>query len=168
MKKNWILRVLAVACVGALMVCGLAGCSQQSSAETEQQAANRAYMSSVNQKIEELAERLTSFEDAVAREDVVTMRTQADNACAVIDERSAIEGPEGQGLEEVQQGYVDGCTTLRDALNAYIDLYTEIESATAEHPFDYATYDDRLAAIQAQYDEGVSKLKAADEKAASL
>ncbi len=168
MKKNRILRMLAVACVGVLMACALAGCAPQSSAETEQQAANRGYMSAVNQKIEDLAERLTSFEDAVAREDVVTMRTQADNAFAVIDELSAIEVPEGQGLEEVQQGYVDGCAALRDALNAYIALYTEIESSTAEHPFDYANYDDRLAEIQAQYDEGISKLKAADEKAASL
>ena len=166
MVKKKISVAVALVCAGLLALFALTACSAQSSAETEQQAANRGYMSSVNQKIEELSDRLSSFEDAVSRGDVVTMRTQADNAFAVIDEISALEVPEGLG--DVQSGYVDGCNALKDALSSYIDLYTEIKSATDAHPFDYSTYDDRIAKIQSTYDDGIAKLKAADEKAASL
>ena len=123
-------------------------------------------MSSVSTSIDELSERLGGFEDAVSRGDTVAMRTQADNAFKALDALSAIEAPEP--LKDVQAGYVDGCNTLRDALNDYIALYTEIDSATEDHPFDYATYNDRLKGIQDKYNDGISKLEAADQKAAEL
>lgn len=41
-------------------------------------------------------------------------------------------------------------------------------SATDEHPFDYATYDQRVKDIQNTYDEGIDKLKAGDARAAEL
>ena len=102
----------------------------------------------------------------MSRGDAVTMRTQADNAYKAIDELSAIDTPDA--MADLQKNYVDGCNTLKDALNAYVDLYTEISAATDEHPFDYATYDDRIKAVQDTYNKGIDQLKAADEQALKL
>ena len=111
-----------------------------------------------------LDSRLSDFVDAVSRGDVVTMRTQADNAFKVLDDLSSLEAPEP--LKDVAAGYVDGANSLKDALNSYIQLYTEIDGATASEPFDWSTYDSRLQAIQDAYNAGIDKLKAADEAAA--
>lgn len=164
MKQMRFSKVVTVFCAGVLMVASLAGCAQQSNSLTEQQQQSDEYMSQVNLTMDDLQSRLDSFSDAVSRDDVVGMRTQADNAFKVLDELNSIEVPEG--LEDIQQNYVDGTTELKDALNAYIDLYTEIDSATDEQPFDWSTYDERIADIKAQYDEGIEKLQAADEAAA--
>lgn len=166
MKQRKFARLAALVCAGAMLAALLVGCTQQDSAASEQQAASRQYMSSVNQSMEDLSSRLEGFEDAVSRGDAVTMRTQADNAFKALDNLTAIEPPEE--LKDVHAGYVDGCKELREALSAYVSLYTEIDSATAEHPFDYATYNDRLKAIQDQYNDGIAQLEAADKKATEL
>ena len=155
---------LAALCVGALLA--LAGCAAPHNPATEAQTANRQYMAQVNQTMDDLSQKLEGFEDAVSRGDVVTMRTQADNAFKVLDSLAAIEAPEP--LKEVQQDYVDGCASLKEALSGYVDLYTEVASATDEHPFDYATYDQRIKDIQGTYDQGIDQLKAADARAAEL
>ena len=54
---------------------------------------------------------------------------------------------------------------MKDALNSYIDLYTEIDSATEAQPFDWSTYADRVAQIKQQYDDGIGKLQSGDNKA---
>ena len=155
---------LCAACVFTLAVFSLAGCStSQNSQVNEQQTANRQYMTQVNQKMDALTTRLSSFSDAVSRDDLVTMRTQADNAFKVIDELSSLDVP--NDMKDIQEGYLDGCTDLKDALTAYIELYSDIESATDAQPFDYSTYADRLQSIQDQYDAGIEKLKAGDESA---
>lgn len=165
MKRN-LIRLIAAACVAALLAGALAGCMSPNTGATDQQKANRTYMTKVNQAMEELNSRLGDFDDAVARGDVVTMRTQADNAFVAIDTLAAIDTPDA--MKNLQGSYVDGCTALKDALNAYIDLYTEIDSATEEHPFDYGTYDERIKAVQDKYNDGINKLKAADEEALKL
>ena len=45
---------------------------------------------------------------------------------------------------------------------------TEISSATEEAPFDFSAYDGRVKEIQDAYNEGIDKLKAADEEALKL
>lgn len=165
MKRN-LIRLIATVCAAALLAGALAGCMSPNTGATDQQQANRTYMTKVNQAMEDLNGRLGDFDDAVARGDVVTMRTQADNAFTAIDALSAIDTPDA--MKSLQGGYVDGCNALKDALNAYIDLYTEIESATEEHPFDYGTYDERIKAVQDKYNDGINKLKAADEEALKL
>ena len=162
------LRALFFAFAFAFAAFALGGCAaaQNETQASDQQMANRQYMAQVNQKMESLTERLSGFSDAVSRGDVVTMRTQADNAFKVIEGLSGIDVP--SDFKEIQQDYVDGCASLKDALNAYIDLYTEIENATESQPFDYATYDERLKAIQGQYDAGIEKLKSADKKASEM
>ena len=160
-------KFAAVAVAGALGASVLGGCvAQQTSAVTEAQSENRAYMTQVNQTMETLKDRLTSFSDAVSRGDVVTMRTQADNAFKALDSLSSQDAPDA--LKDVKQQYVDGCTSLESALSDYVTLYSEIDSATDEQPFDWSTYDQRIAAIQSSYDSGIAKLEAGDKTAADL
>ena len=167
MKGTTKFRFLVLACMTVLVAGLLAGClPQMNMGASDEQKANRTYMTKVNQAMEDLNSRLKSFDDAVSRGDAVTMRTQADNAYAAIDTLSSIETPDA--MKELQQNYVDGCNDLKEALNEYIDLYTDIESATEEHPFDYGTYDDRIKTIQDKYNEGIQKLKDADEAAVKL
>lgn len=162
---NFKTRLIAIMCAGALAAFGLAGCTgavQQDDASSEQ-SQNRQFMSQVNETVEEMGARLDDFDEAVARGDVVTMRSSAQNAFECIASLEGLEAPES--LADIKQQYVDACGMLRDALNSYIDLYAEIESATDEAPFDYSTYDDRLAAIQDQYGQGIAKLQDADKAA---
>ena len=167
MNRKTKLRLLVLACVAALTMGLLTGClPQMDTGATEDQKANRTYMTKVNQAMEDLNTRLESFDEAVSRGDAVTMRTQADNAFAAIDTLNAIDTPEA--MKDLQKDYVDGCNALKEALNSYIDLYTDIDSATEEHPFDYGTYDERIKAVQDKYNEGIQKLKDADEAAVKL
>jgi outer membrane murein-binding lipoprotein Lpp len=166
MNRKTIARMTA-ALAGVILAGGLlAGCMSPNTGATDQQQANRTYMTQVNRAMEDLNGRLAGFDEAVAQGNPVNMRAKADDAFAAIDDLAAIETPDA--MKDLQKGYVDGCTALKDALNGYVDLYTEIDSATEEHPFDFGTYDDRIKAVQDKYNEGVNALKAADEEALKL
>ncbi|MCI8366408.1 MAG: hypothetical protein HFJ66_02245 [Eggerthellaceae bacterium] len=166
LKRGW--KIAAGIAAAAALMLALGGCAanvdQPTSAETSD--ANRNYMAQVNQIVDELGVKLTAFDDAVSRDDVVSMRTQADGAFAVLDKLDKLETPDD--LKEVQEFYSDGCSNLKDALSAYVDLYTEISSATDDQPFDYSTYDERLKSIQDTYNQGIEALKAGDQKASEL
>lgn len=166
MNRSKMTRILAALCAAVLMVGMLVGCAgiEQNSEEAKAQAENRQFMSDVNAIMEELSQRLDSFNDAVSRGDVITMRTQADDAFKVLDNLESLEAPEV--LQDVKQGYVDGSKQLKDALNAYIALYTDL----AANPSAVSTdaYKERLASIQDTYDQAVEKLKSTDEAATQL
>lgn len=166
MNRSKMTRILAALCAAVLMVGMLAGCAgiEQNSEEAKAQAENRQFMSDVNAIMEELSQRLGSFNDAVSRGDVITMRTQADDAFKVLDNLESLEAPEV--LQDVKQGYVDGSKQLKDALNAYIALYTDL----AANPSAVSTdaYKERLASIQDTYDQAVEKLESTDEAATQL
>lgn len=166
MKHTRFVKAVVAVCAGVLMVAALGGCAQQETAATQQQSENRQYMTQVNQSMDDLKTRLESFTDAVSRGDVVGMRTQADNAFKAIDDLNNIDVPDA--LKDIQAEYVDGSNDLKDALNSYIELYTEIDSATEDQPFDYSTYDQRIQDIKKQYDEGIGKLQSGDNKATEL
>lgn len=155
-----------MAVIGTVLAMALGGCMAQNNTANTQQTENRQYMSQVNQTLEDLTNRLDSFNQAVSNNDLVGMKTQAESAFKAIDDLSALEAPDA--LKDVQTAYVDGCNDLKDALNLYIGLYTEIENATEEEPFDYSTYDARLKEIQDKYDSGISKLEDGDKKANEL
>ena len=139
-----------------------AGCASQSgSALNDEQKANRAYMSQVNETMVELDAGLDSFVDAVSRGDIVNMRTQADDAYKMLDKLEGIEAPEA--LADVHKSYVDGTAKLRQALDGYIALYTE--AAQSNSNFDWDTYADRIKEVQTLYDEGVAALEEGDKKA---
>lgn len=166
MNRSKMTRILAALCAAVLMVGTLVGCAgiEQNSEEAKAQAENRQFISDVNAIMEELSQRLGSFNDAVSRGDVITMRTQADDAFKVLDNLESLEAPEV--LQDVKQGYVDGSKQLKDALNAYITLYTDL----AANPSAVSTdaYKERLASIQDTYDQAVEKLKSTDEAATQL
>ncbi len=158
------LRLAALAAVLAMLSALLVACSGQSATESAQETANRQYMSQVNQVMEDLQASLEDFTDAVSRDDVVAMQTQAENALAVLDELESIEAPED--LSDVHQCYVEGADLLRQALNDYVSLYIEISSASDDNPFDWSSYEERLEQIQSTYDEGIAKLQEGDSLAA--
>lgn len=164
LKKMKSLCALACALLLALFAFG---CTMPQTTDAQSTAnSSRQYMTDVNQMVEKLSTQLDAFQDAVSREDAVTMRTQADNAFQILDQMAALEAPEE--LNDLKQSYTKGADQLKDALNQYIDLYTEIASANASHPFDYATYQDRLNSIQDKYNEGVQTLEDADKSATEL
>lgn len=158
-------KAVGVVIAAVLAFGALAGCVGQT-AVNEQENANREYLSQVNQVMDDLETALASFTDAVSRNDVVGMQTQAENALAKLDSLGSIEAPES--LEAVHQSYQDGTAKLRDALNGYVALYIEIDSATDAQPFDWSTYDARLAEIQKNYDAGIEALEAGDKAAAEV
>ena len=163
MKRSMLINAVGFMCAAFVAVAALAGCASLESAAKKQKSENRQYMTQVNQTMEDLQSRLDGFTDAVSRGDLVGMRTQADNAYKALDELGKLNVPDD--LKDIQQEYVDGTNKLKDALNAYIELYTEIDSATEAQPFDYSTYDQRIADIKSQYDEGIGKLQSGDNKA---
>lgn len=159
MKHRTVSKLVGIALASTVALGALAGCATaQQSPEEQQQAANRQYMSQVNQVMDDLASRLEEFSSAVASSDAVSMRTHADSAYRVIDSLEELEAPEA--LQDIKTAYVESCAILEDALNSYITLYSEADT------LDAATYEQRLAEVQARYDEGVAKMKEADELAA--
>ena len=158
-------KAVGAVVAATLAIGALAGCTGQT-AGSEQQDVNRQYLSQVNQVMDDLETSLASFTDAGSRNDVVGMQTQAENALSKLDSLDSIEAPEE--LSEVQQSYQDGTSQLREALNGYVALYTEISSATDAQPFDWSTYDARLAEIQEKYDAGIDALEAGDKAAAEV
>lgn len=163
MKSGVIAKLISAACLFALAAAVLSGCMGGPAATaTEEQQANRAYMSQVNLTMEELSANLDGFVDAVSRGDIVNMRSQAANAYKSLDKLESLEAPED--MAEIHDGYVDGCSKLREALDDYIQLYTEANN----EDFDWSTYDKRIGEIQKLYDDGVAALEAADETAAGL
>ena len=162
----------AAAFVAAAFACSLmlTGCTQPlGQASTEQEEAgptSRSFMAQMNETSNLLSEKMASFADAVSREELVSMKLQADAAFGVISQMEAIEAPEE--LADLKQQYVNGCTQLKDVLSGYLDLYSEIEASTTRNPFDYDGYPDRIAGLQASYDAAVQALESADKSAAEM
>lgn len=164
MKNRWA-RGAAAVCAAALYVTMLAGCmggQQTMSEEAQAQAANRQYMSQVNQIMTDLDATLTDFSSAVQAGDVVTMRSALTEASRSIDSLEELSAPEA--LADIQTAYTEGCTQLETALNDYVQLYTDVENAGGS--MESGAYQSRLTEIQQSYDEGVQKLANADELAA--
>lgn len=154
-----------------LLVCFVAtGCSQQlgQQAETEEETGptSRTFMAQMNESADALQGTMDAFTDATSRQDLVSMKMQADAAAALIEQMGSIEAPDE--LTDLRQKYVDGCTQLKDVLAGYLDLYTEIDSSTTRNPFDYDSYSDRLAQLQSQYDAAVQALEDADKSATEM
>ena len=174
--RNTFSKVASIAfavCAFALMLV-MAGCTTPQAEDVaegeDKPLTSSEYMAEVNQTVEELTERLQSFNEAVSRQDPITMRTQADSAFAVLDKLAAIEAPDD--VKDLRDQYVKGCDQLKGALSSYVDLYSEMTAAKAEaessrynDPFDASVYADRITDIQNQYDEGIQALEDADSSA---
>ena len=166
MKKNRLSACATVGCA-AVLALALTGCTSDSlstmmggnNEQAKAQAANRAYMSSVNQCIDTLNERLDSFEEAVANGDMVSLKTKAAKAGEVVTQLEGITAPDD--LADVHAAYVEGCKDLNDALAAYVELYSEAKKGKTD------SFEAKLKAIQHKYDQGIAKIKEGDDAAAA-
>ena len=164
MNKGIIAKVAVALCAcvvaGMLAACSMGPATSASSKSPEQ--LNRAYMSQVNESMTKLQDSLGQFTDAVSRGDVVSMRTEADNAYKVLDELAAIEAP--NDMADIREQYLKGTTAMREALDAYIQLYTEASAAGSS--YSWSDHESRVKKVQSLYDDAVKQLKAADEAVA--
>lgn len=157
MNPKIAIATASIACVlSAGLLAGCAG-STQTSATNQAQLENRTYMSQVNQAMSALDDKLDGLVDAVSRGDMVGMKTQCERALAELDAISSLEAPEA--LKEVNDSYKAGCDKLKQALQAYVDLYASGSGNITA---------DSIASIQSAYDEGVAALQEADKKASEM
>ncbi|MDO5118366.1 MAG: hypothetical protein Q4D34_07760 [Eggerthellaceae bacterium] len=159
MIKKRFAKLIAFACIGALAICMLAGCAQQSKTpEQQQQEANRAYMSQINKIASELQDELDGLSISIKSGDKVTIVSKANDALAVLDKIEKLEVPDA--LQDVHEHYAAGCASLREALSGYVDLYANAQGTSD------ASYSARLSQIQDLYNAGIDELKQADQAAA--
>lgn len=156
-----VVALCACAVAGMLAACSMGPAASSASKSPEQ--LNRAYMSQVNESMAKLQDSLGQFTDAVSRGDVVSMRTEADNAYKVLDGLEAIEAPED--MADIREQYLKGTKAMREALDSYIELYTEASAAGGS--YSWADHETRVKKVQSLYDDAVKQLKAADEAVAS-
>lgn len=159
-------KLLVTGLCAALMGAGiLCGCSGVSTVTDDETAKNRQYMASVNQIMVDIQSSLEDFNGAVGAGDIVAMKTQLANTAACLESLNKVDAP--ASLRDIQQDYVDGANALQSALGDYITLYSEIDIASADGSLDWGAYGDRLNEINSTYQEGIAKLQAGDEAAAS-
>jgi hypothetical protein len=152
-------------CSSAANQSSASGGSDESSAQTST-TSSKQYMADMNQKAADLNDRLASFVDAVSREDTVSMRIQADSAQEVIDQMTALEAPDE--ISQIKADYDDGVVKLKEAMDSYIELYTEIAQAKSDGGYDDSSYSQKLTDVQSLYNEGIELIKKADADAVSL
>lgn len=155
-RLNLILACIC-ACVFALALSACATTQTSNTSANTEQSANRTYMASVNQIMTNVDSDLEDFVDAVSRNDLVNMRTQADKAFTELDQLNSLDVPDE--MSDIQAKYVEGATKLKNALNDYINLYTDVQNGTV----DDATYNTRIQSIQAEYDAGIAALQEGDQ-----
>ncbi len=137
----------------------LAGCSSSSSTPNPDDPAsqNREYMSQLNQQMDSIQGSLNDFQDAVAKNDVVTMQADKTAVEKTIDSVKATSVTDR--LSDVKDGYVSALDALDDALASYLSLYTDVQNGTVSSD-DYAQ---RLKGVQDAYDSAVSQMQDADD-----
>ena len=160
--KNILLLVFA-ACIGMSV---FIGCAASPDKATDESAQNREYMAQVNSLMDELNTGLLDFSDAVSADDLVGMKTHSEKAYKAIDDLEKVEAPEA--LEKVHQEYLDGCKALKKALSGYIDLYSNIDTATEDQPYDFDNYNKDLTKLKDDYNSGIDHLKEGDRLAAEI
>ena len=164
MKKKFFAIMATVLCVALAGV--LAGCSSggtvSSSSSSDSASANRDYMSNANTIIGQLQDNLSDFSDAVANDDLVSMEAAAKKASSSIDDFKKLQPTDT--LKSVHQEYAKGCDELKEALDEYIDLYSDQKKSKLSS----AEYKSRLKKVQDKYNSGMSHLKEGDKPATSL
>lgn len=164
MKTKKLLAIVAVVFCMALMG-ALAGCGstdQASSSSSDGASANRDYMSNANTIIEQLQDNLNDFSDAVSDDNLVSMKAAAKKAYQSIDRFKQLKPTDT--LKPVHTEYVKGCDDLKDALEQYIDLFSDQKKSKLTDQ----QYKDRLKKVQDKYNSGMDHLKEGDKKATSL
>lgn len=162
-KVRNVLVLVIAACIGMTL---FIGCAAPANEAVDEAAQNREYMAQVNSLMEDLNEGLTDFSESVSADDLVSMKTNAEKAYKAIDELEKIEAPES--LTEVQKEYLDGCKALKKALDGYLDIYTDIDTATEEQPYNFEKYSDQLSKVKDSYEKGIEHLEEGDKLASEI
>lgn len=152
-------KLAAVAAAFALCLACLAGCAGAAN-NVDAAAQNRAYMAQANTAMMQLNDDLVPFAEAAAAGDIVTMEQTA--ATAVRDMQAFEEIVAPEGMAEIHAEYAAGCKDLRAALQGYVQLYRDSASV------DDADFNERIAAIQKQYDEGIAHIQQGDKMVTEL
>lgn len=152
-------KLLAVIATFILCIACIAGCDA-SPDDADAPAKNRAYMSQANTAMMQLNKDLDPFSEAVAAGDIVSMERAATAASRDIDAFMAIEPPET--MKDIHAEYCAGCDELRQALQAYVQLYREADD------LDEAAFNERVYVIQAQYNSGIDHLTKGDKLVTEL
>lgn len=156
--KRFAIAFVCMACCFAMMF-SLVGCGQKN-AEADAAAANRAYMSQLNTSMDDLNTKLGKFNEAVAQNDMITMRTVAKKVLADVEAIEAIEAP--KDLKDLAAKYTEGLDGLGGALTAYVEIVADVEAGKT------AGIQQRIDAAQKAYNTGIAALQEADAAAAKL
>ncbi len=159
MRNKRHIKMLAVVAAVCALVLALSGCSSDlNSPDTDSPAAqNRQYMSQLNQQMSSLQDSMNQFQEALGQQDTVTMRARAQDVSKIVQDVNNTDAPDM--LNDVKGEYADGLSTLDQALNSYVDLYTQQQNGQITQD-DFNT---QLQSIQDTYNQGVDKLNTADQ-----
>ena len=152
-------------CATLMGISLLCGCSGASTVVDDEAAQNRQFMASVNQIMVAMQSSFDGFNEAVGSGDIVAMKFRLDSVSDCIGQLDKLDAPED--LADIKQNYVEGVTALQSAIEAYTALYSEIASTEDRSAVDMSSFADRLSEINATYQDGIAKLQAGDEAAAS-
>lgn len=153
---------VALACALAFVLVGCSATSSAQSEEAKQASENRQYMAQLNKQMSDLQQVMDDFQTAVSEQNTVAMKAQVEKAQ---DIAQAIEASEPtDSLSDAKDLYADALATLNGAMSDYADAYAQAENGTISS----ADLEDRMKKVQEAYDEGVEKLKTADDAVAKL
>lgn len=138
------------------------GSSGAQSEEAQQASANRQYMAQLNQQMADVQQIMDDFQAAVSEQNTVVMRAQIEKAQSIAQTIDASKPTES--LSDAKDQYVDALITLNTAMADYADLYERANSGALSRE----DLDSGIKAVQDSYDDGVEKLKAADDTVAKL
>lgn len=153
---------VALACALAFALVGCSATSGAQSEEAKQAGENRQYMAQLNKQMSDLQQVMDDFQTAVSEQNTVAMKAQVEKAQGIAQAIDASEPTDS--LSDAKDLYVDALNTLNGAMSDYADMYIQAENGTISG-------DDlkgRMEKVQEAYDEGVEKLKTADDAVAKL
>lgn len=153
---------IVAACVIALAFAGCSSLAGAESQEAQQASANRQYMAQLNQQMADLQQVMDDFQVAVSEQNTVAMKAQVEKTEAIAQRIDASEATDE--LADAKDLYVDALSALNGAMKDYTELYIEVENGTVSTE----DMESRMKDIQSAYDDGVSKLKEADDAVAAL
>lgn len=159
------IKVLAMVGAVCALVFALAGCTSVDGSNPDDDppaAQNRQYMAQLNQQMDSLQDTMNQFQDALGKSDTVTMRARAQDVSKIVQDVNTADAPDKLG--DVKNEYAQGLSTLDQALNSYVDLYTQQQSGQITQD----QFNDQVQQIQQTYDQGVDQLKTADKDVSDI
>ncbi len=139
----------------------LSGCGSQEG-KTDAAADNRSYMSQANTIAMQLDEDLQPFTEAVASNDIVSMRQAASKVYQDVENFKALSAPDA--LKDIHAEYSAGCDDLKEALETYIKVYQQADEDNA----DSDDLNGKIAKAQKSYESGIEHLQNADKMVTEL